>query len=72
MKKYVIIAKSKIGATSRAFWNGRNLKMYVDDCFEVLNSLDEQLPATYIRIDVAHIINILPNKTFNRYTKQNT
>jgi len=51
-------SKAILGATSRAFCNGKILKMYVDDCFDVLNGKDEQLPATYIRVDVAHIIKI--------------
>lgn len=51
-------SKAILGAISRAFCNGRSLKMYADDCFDVLSGLDEKLPATYIRIDVAHVIKI--------------
>jgi len=51
-------SKAILGAISKAFCNGRSLKMYVDDCFDVLSGLDEKLPATYIRIDVAHVIKI--------------
>jgi len=51
-------SKAILGATSRAFCNGRILKMYVKDCFDVLNGLNEQLPSTCIRIDVAHVIKI--------------
>jgi len=51
-------SKAILGAISRAFCNGSSLKMYVDDCFDVLKGLDEKMPATYIRIDVAHVIKI--------------
>lgn len=51
-------SKTILGATSRAFCNGSSLKTYVDNCFTALNDHDEHLPATYIRIDVAHVIKI--------------
>lgn len=50
-------SKALLGAASRAFCNGSYLQTYVNNCFNTLIKNDK-LPATYIRIDVAHVVKI--------------
>lgn len=45
-----------LGAITRAFCDGKSLHSYVEQCFNVLINKIHEIPACYVRIDVAHII----------------
>jgi len=50
-------SKALLGAISIAFC-GMNLQNYLETCYKVLTDLAMELPRTYIRIDVSHMIKI--------------
>lgn len=52
-------SRALLGALTRVFCDGMNLKTYTDTCFLILNGNNNvKLPKCYIRLDVAHIIKI--------------
>jgi len=52
-------SRALLAAISRAFFKGGNINSYVIYMFDLLNGSDKEVPDTYIRLDVAHMINIL-------------
>lgn len=51
-------ALHSLAAISRAFCNGIGVNEYVNYVFELLIGLKREIPATYIRLDVAHMVKI--------------
>lgn len=47
-----------LGAITRAFCEGKSLKLYVETCFDILIGKTHKMPTCYVRIDVAHVIKI--------------
>lgn len=47
-----------LGAISMAFCKSSNIKLYIDQCFGVVMGYHQNLPSSYIRIDIAHVMKI--------------
>lgn len=51
-------SRAILDAVSRAFCNSSSLTAYIENCFMTLTGQKDRLPCCYIRVDVAHIIQI--------------
>lgn len=51
-------SRALLAAISRAFFKGGNINSYINHVFDLLTERKKEIPETYIRLDVAHMINI--------------
>lgn len=51
-------SRALLAAISRSFCNGIGLNDYVNYAFRLLIGIETKIPATYIRLDVAHMVKI--------------